>query len=357
MLNESVSKTIVFVDSGAQKGHSPDDLSFIFLAQMLQQVGHKVVLIAPNESRRANAFREIGCTTREFHNAYNYNPLAISHFQSYFRGLRVDVVVIKTIKDLSTAGIAARLAGVKKILFQPAYPALLQKFKHKMLLPFFDFLIASSEHEATYYQALNWHLESCLHIVPHGLDLSRISERKLPAKRWHPVQIVGVGQLNEMEDVSDCLAVIGLLQKDWALKAHLIGDGSAKELIEKNSHDLQLNVTIHTEFEIQSRLRKADIFLSTSTKYGIDEACVLAMAEGIPVICIDNGIHHELIDHGVDGFVFEPGTIYEMTECIAFLLHDITKYNAVSKAAQKKAREIFDGHKMVTAFKAIIDAY
>lgn len=80
------------------------------------------------------------------------------------------------------------------------------------------------------------------------------------------------------------------------------------------------------------------------------------MASGLPLIVSDLQGLSETIEHGENGFLFEPNNSDELAELIHHLLNDENKRSSFSRASRSRATEIFNIKKQIDALSKLINA-
>ncbi len=80
------------------------------------------------------------------------------------------------------------------------------------------------------------------------------------------------------------------------------------------------------------------IFLFPSFFEGFGKVFIEAMSRGLCVVAADNGGAHDVITHGVDGFLIPTGDVDEITHQCLRLIKTPTEAAAISQAAVKTAR-------------------
>lgn len=74
--------------------------------------------------------------------------------------------------------------------------------------------------------------------------------------------------------------------------------------------------------DVDKLLELTDISISASKHEGLGLALAEAMFSGVPVVAsVDRG-HKEMIDSGINGFLFEQGSQQEFVDCIVKIYHD-----------------------------------
>jgi glycosyltransferase involved in cell wall biosynthesis len=137
----------------------------------------------------------------------------------------------------------------------------------------------------------------------------------------------GKGQL-------DLIKCISVLSKEFN-NIHLILAGSAvessKESIQYSegikNYVLESNLDnivhfIGWRYDIRDIYQSSDIYVSTSYSESFPDAVREAMLASLPVVVTDVGGTRELVEIGENGYLFEPGDIYNLEEFLKVLIKD-----------------------------------
>jgi glycosyltransferase involved in cell wall biosynthesis len=107
-------------------------------------------------------------------------------------------------------------------------------------------------------------------------------------------------------------------------------------------HLLEAKVNIIPPPEpLQDFLRSLDLFVLPSRFEGLGSILLLAFHCGTPVLASDAGGIPELVENGVDGFLFSEGDISALRRSLETLAKDSTLRQSVVGRAQQKARTQF----------------
>lgn len=159
--------------------------------------------------------------------------------------------------------------------------------------------------------------------IPQDSKVVGIVANLLPMKRHLTLLNAAKHVLSRRRDIHFLLVGGGPLKNDLELYAHELG-------IEKNvhfggSHD-----------NVLPFLGVVDIGVNCSANEGLSNAVMEYMASGIPCIVSNAGGNPELVQDGVNGYVFELGNAEHLAARILGLLEDPEK----QKEFAKKSREI-----------------
>lgn len=110
--------------------------------------------------------------------------------------------------------------------------------------------------------------------------------------------------------------------------------------------------------DIYAILSALDIFILPSLWEGLPTAVLEAMAVGLPVIASDTGGLSELIDDGVDGFLFPVGAHKPFSKKLIQLIEDVNLRDSLGQKARKKVEAKFCLNQMLEnylrTYKAVL---
>jgi glycosyltransferase involved in cell wall biosynthesis len=160
-----------------------------------------------------------------------------------------------------------------------------------------------------------------------GVDLPR--EAGLPAPRTRtkagPLTLLAVGRLHAVKDHAFLIRVCArLAAREAHFECVIAGEGpernSLQSLIKRCGLERKVTLLGHVPREqMDSLYDRADVIVLTSRSEGIPLVLMEAMARGkIAVAPAITGIP-ELVIGGKTGFLYEPGSINDLVECLLFI--------------------------------------
>jgi len=123
----------------------------------------------------------------------------------------------------------------------------------------------------------------------------------------------------------------------------LVGRGAALDEIKKMVHDLGLDGRVHFPGFIPSEelprvLNAVDMFTMPSEAELLSIATLEAMGCGKPILAARSRALPELVDHGVNGYLFEPGNAEDAAKYIKELVAHPEKRPAMGQASLEKVQ-------------------
>ena len=96
------------------------------MAQYCQAKGDETLFFTPENGKLGQKVKSIGFSTIDttLSKFYYLNPLAQILLWRKFRRAKLDVLIINSFVDLRACGLAAKMAGVSKVIFRCGNPTL-----------------------------------------------------------------------------------------------------------------------------------------------------------------------------------------------------------------------------------------
>ena len=91
--------------------------------------------------------------------------------------------------------------------------------------------------------------------------------------------------------------------------------------------------------ELPGLLQKNDVFIFPSYFEGFGLVILEAMASGLPVITTTATAGPDIIEHGKEGFIIEPGDKKGLTDAIQYFIDNPHQIEIMGRAARKKAEQ------------------
>lgn len=342
-MTSSPTKTICFFNSnkawgGGEKWH-------LTTCKEFQRRGFNTILVANTQSEIAKKGVE------EKQNVYRFkvsnlsflNPFKILTFFLFFKTKRVDAVIMNLPSDLKVAGIAAKLAGVKKIIYRRGMPhplrnTWLNRFLFTNVLT--HVVVNSKEIGRSLKQGNEgWFPEDKMVLIYNGVDTSRPVDksRKFYEKRGDEIVIGNAGRLTEQKGQKYLIEMAKLLKADGVnFKVLIAGDGELRESLQKMIDDegLKGEVTLlgHVS-DMPAFFTSLDVFVFTSLYEGSANTLIETLQFGVPTIAWDVSSNPEIIEDRVNGFLIPTYNVNRVKEILLILnLNEIERKGIIANA-------------------------
>jgi phosphatidyl-myo-inositol dimannoside synthase len=178
--------------------------------------------------------------------------------------------------------------------------------------------------------------------IPNGVDLSLfVPGPEIPD--IGPLHVLCVARLIERKGQNHLIEAVKQLSDSGVdVILSLIGDGDSKIDYEKQAH--RLGILDRVRFvgyvpreEIASYYNAGHVFALPSFNEGMALAVLEAMAAGLPLIVTRTGGTIELVEHGVNGFVFDWADVESLTKWLCTLDKDRDLARRMAAASRARA--------------------
>ena len=158
--------------------------------------------------------------------------------------------------------------------------------------------------------------------VPNGVDLVKSIDRKAFIEK--ELSLVFVGNLTSNKAVHVLLRALANIELDSNFHLNIVGDGPERGtlLSQARSYDIEQKVSFLGRVDhsrVQEIIQTGCLLVLPSYSEGTPNVLKEAMACARPVIATNVGGTPELIEHGVNGLLFEPGDHKMLREHISYL--------------------------------------
>lgn len=134
-----------------------------------------------------------------------------------------------------------------------------------------------------------------------------------------------------------------LREQHLPVKACLLGDGPQREQVKQTARALQLDEAIHFAgivSDVEPYLQAFDIVALFSSREGMPNAVLEAMAAGKPVVATAVGAVPELLANGA-GVVVEDATVEALSAALVGFINDPTQRQQIGMRAQERIRDSY----------------
>lgn len=279
------------------------------LATNLDQGNFEPVALYGDEGILSQKLQAAGIQAHRI-SALGRNIALISDISSFFqilaaiREIEPDIVHLNSSKAAALGVLAARIAGVKKILFtvhgwpfkeqrNTAARAFIYIVSWLTALLSHTVIVLSKKDELLGHRMMN--VGRKIRTIPLGISapefLSRVeAEKALLVTSTHP-RIVTIAELTANKGIRYAIdAIAELKTRGIAVDYFVIGDGEERSLLEHRAQERGVSDCVHFfgfKENAASYLNAFDVFLLPSIKEGMPYVLLEAAAAGLPVVGTD----------------------------------------------------------------------
>lgn len=307
-----------------------------------------------------------------------YDLISLVRLAKIFRSCKFDLIQANTAKAGFLARIGAKLAGSKaKIVYMPhghifygyfdrlvsAFIIMLEKFA----AIFTDRILVLTELEKRDFLAYKIKPQEAIKVIPSGLEMEELV-RLDRSKKEVIRQALGftpsdkiVSLVSRLEAVKGpkyfIEAAVKILDQIKDVKFLVTGDGSLRQVLEKQVRDLGLSNNIRFlgwQDNPTSIIFISDVLVQPSLNEAVGRVILEAQAMGTAVVASRVGGIPEIIKHGSTGMLVEPTKAKQIAQAVITLLNDVGFRDRISKQAKVWVR---DNHTEVKMVSKIVSVY
>jgi glycosyltransferase involved in cell wall biosynthesis len=272
------------------------------------------------------------------------NPFKVWKLAGIFREEKVGVLLTNLSYDMKVASIAAKMAGVPRIIYRrgsaiPVRNSIINRYLFRKVL---TNIVANSYETRRTILANNPELvpEKKIRVIYNGIYLPRYDRKVIPLFNAEHGEIIlgSAGRLSEEKGHLYLLEMMKQLKKDKIrYKLLIAGEGKMLHSLERKA--VKLGVSAQVEFlrfieDMPAFFSSIDIFLLPSRFEGFGYVMAEAMASRKPVVAFDIKSSSEVVEHGVTGYITKAKQIDEMT----FRVRELAENKELRKRMGDKGR-------------------
>ena len=328
-------------------------------AAFLSENGHQVFFVVHPGSELQKRIHGIPVTplpmavsNLSFLNLWKLRKLIL-----FFRSQRIQTVVFNSSSDVKLGAIAARLAGVKAIVYRRGIASTVKNtwLNRQLYGRALTHLLTNSKETA---RAMLQRLDAPqaakrIRTIYNGIDISHFSPPQADNKGADPlcrsVIIGSAGRLIELKGHRFLIELASRLkEQNIDFKIRIAGEGPLRDSLQSQikMHGLE-NIVRLLGFvsDMRSFLQQTDIFVFPSQIEGFGYAVVEAMSTALPVVAFDAGSIPEIIENEQTGFLVPPDDLDQLTQKILLLAQNDQLRRIMGRRGKERAEQMFDHKK------------
>lgn len=202
-----------------------------------------------------------------------------------------------------------------------------------------------------------------IEVVPNFIDTDVWRPGKEPCHRSTLAPggekiVMHISNFRPVKRVEDVVEVFARITRKVNARLVFVGDGPERPRAVDRAEELGVRervLFLGKHASVDELLACADLFLLPSETESFGLAALEAMACGAPVIASRVGGLPEVVDHGVSGYLYPPGSVELMAEAGIALLSDERHHAEIVEAGRRVAVERFSAASVVPRYEAIYE--
>jgi len=167
--------------------------------------------------------------------------------------------------------------------------------------------------------------------------------------------LMHLSNFRPVKRVTDVIEIFALVREKMRAKLVLIGDGPDRGAAEYLVRKKKLARDVHflgKQDRVYQHLSQADLFLLPSDLESFGLAALEAMACEVPVIATNVGGVPEVIEHGVDGYLFTPREVRIGARYALEVLSQADRGRAMGQTARVSAKKKYCANDVIPIYEA-----
>lgn len=177
-----------------------------------------------------------------------------------------------------------------------------------------------------------WNSKTAVYVPGIGLNLERFQKTGRPREevradfglKEDDKFIVSVGELDDNKNHITVVKALAMLEHK-NFKYVVCGVGPNKEMLQQSARETGLEdkvILAGYRSDIPDILNAADIFVFPSFHEGMPVSALEAMACGLPIVCSEIRGNVDIVQDGVNGFLFAPTNFVLLSQRLLLLMDD-----------------------------------
>ncbi|HVA93504.1 MAG TPA: N-acetyl-alpha-D-glucosaminyl L-malate synthase BshA [Candidatus Dormibacteraeota bacterium] len=199
-----------------------------------------------------------------------------------------------------------------------------------------------------------------IEVIPNFVNCDLYCRKPNSALRaeWAPDGepiLMHLSNFRPVKRVTDVIEMFSLVREKIPAKLVLIGDGPDRGAAEYLVRKKKLTADVHflgKQDRVYEHLAQADLFLLPSEMESFGLAALEAMACEVPVVATNVGGVPEVVEHGVDGYLFTPHDVQVGARYAMEILSLPDRGRAMGQIARVNARKKYCANDVIPMYEA-----
>ena len=166
--------------------------------------------------------------------------------------------------------------------------------------------------------------------------------------------LMHLSNFRPVKRILDAVEIFAMVREKMPSKLVMIGDGPDRGPAEELARTRRVEkdvIFLGKQNGIREKLGQADLFLLPSQLESFGLAALEAMACEVPVIATNTGGVPEVVEHGVDGYLVEPGDVKQAGKYAIDLLSRSDRGRSMGQQARIDAKKKFCANDVIPMYE------
>jgi L-malate glycosyltransferase len=199
-----------------------------------------------------------------------------------------------------------------------------------------------------------------IEVIPNFVNCELYCRKPNPVLRaeWAPDGepiLMHLSNFRPVKRITDVVEMFAMVREKMRAKLVLIGDGPDRGAAEYLVRKKKLSPDVHflgKQDRVYQLLSQADLFLLPSDMESFGLAALEAMACEVPVVATNVGGLPEVVEHGVDGYLFTPREVEIGARYALEILSQPDRGRAMGQTARVNAKKKYCANDVIPIYEA-----
>jgi L-malate glycosyltransferase len=167
--------------------------------------------------------------------------------------------------------------------------------------------------------------------------------------------LMHLSNFRPVKRITDVVEIFALVREKIPAKLVMIGDGPDRGAAEYIARKKKLSKDVFflgKQLQVHDKLGIADLFVLPSDEESFGLAALEAMACEVPVIASNVGGIPEVVNHGIDGYLFEPRDVRTAAKYALEILTRPDRGRTMGEMARANARKKYCSNDIIPMYEA-----
>lgn len=300
------------------------------------------------------------------HDAKGLNPYRrILRIIKHVRDFRPDAVIAYKDGVTMAACLAKMFCNFRLIVSERNTTQELTKYESRKFRLYrrADVIVPNSYSQGQFIKTNFPELADKVTVITNAVDFERFNGEKPKRPDGTALRCVTLARLMPQKNVLTFLDALHILQKKHNVQnIHFDWYGSqsdteyCRQVFDRVTFlELENYITFHNpEKEIVPILNSADFFFLPSVYEGFANVLCEAMACGLPIVCSNVSDNGYIVEGGVNGFLFNPGSAEDIAEKILRMTQNTEQFMHMGKVNKQKITNLCSSDTFIDKYCALI---